>query len=177
MEITITGKGIDITPAIRSYIENKLQKVYRIVSDIMDLTVTLSIQKHLQIVDFSVKTRSSLFTSHGSTTDMYASINEGIDNLLKQARRQMKKVKSHKGRNRAEITDLLPESEVEEEKSNEPVIHRERMPVKPMSLEEASLQLRGGDTDFILFRNSTTSELNLIYKRKDGSLGLIETNQ
>lgn len=176
MEITITGKGFDVTPAIRSYIENKLQKVYRIVSDIMDLTVTLSIQKHLQIVDFSVKTRSSLFTSHGSTTDMYASINEGIDNLLKQARRQMKKVKSHKGRNRAEITDLVPD-EVEEENDGQPVIHKERMPVKPMSLEEASLQLRGGDDDFILFRNSTTSELNLIHRRKDGSIGLIETNQ
>jgi putative sigma-54 modulation protein len=144
----------------------------------MDVQVILGVQKHLQIVDFTIKTRHSVFTSSGSTTDMYASINEGLDNLLKQARRQRKKVRSVKGRKRMEITEMLPDypEEKTDEPENEP-IHRERMPIKPMSLEEAVLQLKSAENEFLLFRNSTTSELNLIFKRKDGRLGLIETNQ
>jgi putative sigma-54 modulation protein len=178
MDVTISGKGIDVTPAIRSYIENKLKKVERIVPDVMDVQVILSVQKHLQIVDFTIKTRHSVFTSTGSTTDMYASINEGLDNLLKQAKRQRKKVQSVKGRKRMEITEMLPDySEDTTEKPEDEPIHRERMPVKPMSLEEAVLQLKSAENGFLLFRNSTTSELSLIFRRKDGSLGLIETNQ
>ena len=178
MEITISGKSIDVTPALRSYIENKLQKINRIIQDVMDVHVTLSVQKHLQLVDFTVKTRNSIFTSHASTTDMYASINDGIDTMLKQARRQRKKTISRKGRGRMEISEMLPqESEEDSDSQQDSVIYRERMPVKPLSLEEARLQLKGADNDFLLFRNSTTSELSLIYVRKDGSIGLIETNQ
>lgn len=179
MDITISGQGIDVTPAIRSYVENKLHKIPRIVPDVMDVHVKISVQKHLQIVDFGVKTRHDTFSAHASTTDMYASINEGVDNLLKQMRRARKKVQSVKGRRRMEINEMLPQSEDLEEEGHKGEVHimREQMPVKPMSLEEAQLQLRGGDNDFILFRNSMTSELSLLYKRKDGNLGLIETNQ
>jgi putative sigma-54 modulation protein len=184
MEATITGKGIDITPAIRSYIDNKLKKVHRIVPDLIDMTITLSTEKHLINADFSVKTNTSLFTSHGSTTDTFASINEALDNLLKQARRSNKKVKNKKGRNRLELDDLSSDFEMDEtddddidtETSNAD-IEREKMPIKPLSIEEARLQIRSSSNGFILFRNATTSEINLLYKRKDGSLGLVETDQ
>jgi putative sigma-54 modulation protein len=178
MEIMVTGKSIEITPALRSYIDSKLQRVYRIISGIMDVHVTLSVQKHLQLVDVTIKTRTSTFTSHGSTTDMYASINEGIDSLLKQARRQKRKVTSQRTRRRAEAGDIAS-LETPAEESGETfggvTLIRERMPIKPMSLEEAMLQLRGGDQDFILFQNATTSDLSLLFRRKDGNLGLIET--
>jgi len=174
MDATITGKGIEITPAIRSYVENKLGKIERFVQDIIDITITLSTEKHLINADFSLKTKTGLFTSHGSTTDTFASINEGIDNLVKQTRRSNKKIKSHKGRMRKELGDLEPISEAVEEGSSELV--REQMDVKPLSVEEARLQLRGAKTGFVLFRNATSGEINLIYKRKDGDLGLVETS-
>lgn len=177
MEIMVTGKSIEVTPALRSYIENKLQRVYRIITGIMDVHVTLSVQKHLQLVDVTVKTRTATFSSHGSTTDMYASINEGIDSLLKQARRQKRKVTSQRTRRRSEAGEI-PAMEVPAEEQPEipgaTSIIREQMPIKPMSLAEATLQLRGGDRDFILFQNSTTSDLSLLYRRPDGNLGLIE---
>lgn len=182
MEATITGKGIDITPAIRSYIDNKMKKVFRLVPDVIDINITLSTEKHLINADFSVKTRQALFTSHGSTTDTFASINESLDNLIKQARRSNKKMKNRKGKKRMELDDLGFEAgspdallDEEEEESSEPDIKKETMPIKPLSIEEAALQVRGSSSGFVLFRNALTEEVNLIYRRKDGSLGLIET--
>lgn len=181
MDPTITGKGIEITPAIRSYVETKLGKVERFVQNIIDLNVTLSTEKHLINADFFVKTKNAQFASHGSTTDTFASINEGIDNLTKQIRRANKKIKSHKGRARKELQDIEPITDIAvteegEEVSEEKDIHRETMPIKPLSIEEARLQLRSADQGFILFRNATSSEINLLYRRKDGSLALVETN-
>lgn len=178
MDITITGQGVDVTPAIRSYVENKMRKIPRIIQGVMDVHVTINVQKHLHVVDMKVNTRDGAFASHESTSDMYASINGGIDNLLKQMRRARKKSISKKGQRHMELDDLQFEPGNPEEQEDEEVqILREEMPVKPMSLEEARLQLRGADNPFLLFRNATTSELCLLYRRDDGNLGLIETNQ
>jgi len=102
METVIGGKGIEITPALRSFTENKLKKLDRVFNGVMDVHVTLSVQKYLQIADLTVKTRSGGFSATAQTTDMYASINDAIDNLVKQARRQKKRIKSRKGPKRGE---------------------------------------------------------------------------
>ncbi|HUX08134.1 MAG TPA: ribosome-associated translation inhibitor RaiA [Acidobacteriota bacterium] len=177
METVIGGKGIDITPALRSFTENKLKKLERVFDGVMDVHVTLSVQKYLQIADLSVKTRQGGFSATAQTTDMYASINDAIDNLVKQARRQGRRVKSHKGQRRAPHSKVWPESTLEEEE--EPSVGKselivERLPLKPLSVEEAMLQVRASDNGFIVFRNSTTEELNVIYLRSDGDIGLIE---
>ncbi len=139
--------------------------------------MTLSVQKYLQIADLTVKTRSGGFSATAQTTDMYASINEAIDNLVKQARRQSKRIKSRKGQKRG---NREPEWEgpmteaPEEEPRSEPRLHREQVSLKPMSVEEARLQVRGSDHGFIVFRNAASQEINVIYRRNDGDIGLIE---
>ena len=178
METVIGGKGIEITPALRSFTENKLKKLDRVFNGVMDVHVTLSVQKYLQIADLTVKTRSGGFSATAQTTDMYASINDAIDNLVKQARRQKKRVKSRKGPKRGEKTGAwqAPEEPLPEgaRSEAEPRLRRERLPVKPMSVEEAMLQVRAADEGFIVFRNAVSDELNVIYRRKDGDIGLIE---
>lgn len=178
MEISISGKGIEITPALRSFAESKLKKLTRLTSSAMDVHVTLSVQRYLQIADLSVKTRNGGFSARGQTTDMYASINEAVDNLIKQTRRQSRRIKSHKGRKRPERSEVWEEPPLEEEiaESTEPPFKllRERVSVKPKSLEEALLQIRSAENDFLVFRNSATSDLNILYRRKDGNYGLIE---
>ncbi len=180
MEIVVSGKGIEITPALRSYTESKLNKLTRVFNSVMDAHVTLSVQKYLQIADVTVKTRNGGFTARAQTTDMYASINEAIDNLVKQARRAGKRIKSHKGHGRPTRAEgweeAAPEAEPEPPGGGkgQPRLQRERMRAKPLSLEEAMLQLRGSDTGFLFFRNAATSELNVVYRRKDGGCALIE---
>lgn len=186
MEIVVSGKGIEITPALRSYTESKLNKLTRVFSSVMDAHVTLSVQKYLQIADVSVKTRNGGFTARAQTTDMYASINEAIDNLVKQARRAGSRIKNHKGHGRPARAEAWEEAAPEAapeppagaegggKGKGQPRLQRERMRAKPLSLEEAMLQLRGSDTGFLFFRNAATSELNVVYRRKDGGCALIE---
>ncbi len=177
METVIGGKGIDITPALRSFTENKLKKLERVFESVMDVHVTLSVQKYLQIADLSVKTRQGGFSATAQTTDMYASINDAIDNLVKQARRQGRRVKSRKGQRRPPHSKVWEDSTLEEEEApsaGKPELIVERLSVKPMSVEEAMLQVRASDNGFIVFSNSTTEELNVIYLRGDGDIGLIE---
>jgi putative sigma-54 modulation protein len=186
METAIGGKGIEITPALRSFTENKLKKLERLFDDVMDVHVTLSVQKYLQIADLTIKTRRGGFSATAQTTDMYASINDAIDNLVKQARRQNQRSKSRKGQRRGQRgkgwEEALPQVSVLEEEAEEqetevgggPQLRIERIPMKPMSIEEAMLQVRASDNGFIVFRNSATEELNVIYMRKDGDIGLIE---
>lgn len=179
MEINIAGKGIEVTPALRSYTESKLKKLSRFLSANIDVHATLSVQKYLQVVDLSIKTRNGGFSARGQTTDMYASINEAVDNLVKQVRRQSRRIRSHKGRQRPERSEVWEEEiPVEELEGAMPDgslgLKRERIPVKPMSLEEALLRIQSAENDFLVFRNATTSELNIVYRRKDGHLGLIE---
>ena len=180
MEIVVSGKGIEITPALRSYAESKLNKLTRVFSSVMDAHVTLSVQKYLQIADVTVKTRNGGFTARAQTTDMYASINEAIDNLVKQARRAGKRIKSHKGHSRPARVEAWEEAPPEA--ATEPPagskgsqqLRRERLRAKPLSIEEAVMQLRSSDTGFLFFRNAATSELNVIYRLKDGGCALIE---
>jgi putative sigma-54 modulation protein len=185
MDTAIGGKGIEITPALRSFTENKLKKLERVFEGVMDVHVTLSVQKYLQIADLTLKTRHGGFSATAQTTDMYASINDAIDNLVKQARRQSKRYKDRKGQRRAphnkaweEPMPLPPEEPEEEGEAAEsaagPQLRIERTPLKPMSVEEAMLQVRASDNGFIVFRNAITEELNVIYLRQDGDLGLIE---
>jgi len=161
METVIGGKGIEITPALRSFTENKLKKLDRVFNGVMDVHVTLSVQKYLQIADLTVKTRSGGFSATAQTTE-----------------RQKKRIKSRKGPKRGEKTGAwqAPEEPLPEgvRSEAEPRLRRERLPVKPMSVEEAMLQVRAADEGFIVFRNAVSEELNVIYRRKDGDIGLIE---
>lgn len=176
MDIVFSGKGISINPAIRSYTENKLGKLTRLVSDIIDIQVTLSVQKYLQIVDITVKSSNGGFTAAAQTTDMYASVNEAVDNLLKQVRRSSRRAKSHKGRRRPDRAEVWEETSTEAagETPAGPKVLVERLPVKPMSVEEATMQISASENNFIVFRNSTGNALNILYRRRDGDLGLIE---
>lgn len=181
MEAVITGKGVEITPALRSYTESKLNKLDRIVSDVMDVHVTLGVQKYLQIAELTVKTRNGGFSASAQTTDMFASINEAIDNLARQARRQNKRIKSKKGHRRPARTDVweAPEPlEAGEQIANSSAkLRRKRVPIKPMSVEEAALQVRSADEGFLVFRNASSNNLNIVHRRDDGDIDLIEPGE
>ncbi len=178
METVFTGKGIEITPAIRSFTENKLNKLTRMIGEVMSVHVTLGAQKYLQIVEFTVKTRNGGFSASAQTTDMYASINEALDNVVRQAQRQKQRRKSKKSRTRPSRQEAweepVPGEAAKEATGPAPRLRRERVPVKPLSLEEAALQIRGSERNFLVFRNAASNELNVIYRRADGEIGLIE---
>ena len=182
MQINITGRHVEITDPLRSKIEKQLEKLSSNFDDIIEVRVVLSVEKYRQFAEITVSGRNNIrFHSHEATDDMYASIDKAVDKVERQLRRHLSKVRKEKRRKKAE-----PRSTPEggDEEASEPEEEFEQhgpyrvsissdIPQKPMSLEEAVMQLEVSDDVFFTFVNQQTDEVNVIYKKPDGDYGLL----
>lgn len=178
MKIIIQGKNLDITPALRSYAEKKVSKLERffngygleIIAD-----VTLSIERELDIVEITLEVDGLLLRGEDHSEDMYAAIDRSVEKIERQIRKYKTKIQK-RFQNAPRISELQAEtSPTENEEKNIPrVVKTKRFAIKPMSLEEAIMQMDLLGHDFYVFTNADTDEVNVLYRRRDGNLGLIE---
>lgn len=169
MNIIITGRNLEITPALREYAEKKIAKFERYLSNITEALITLSIQKYQHKAEVLLKVNGYMIQAEGITGEIYSSIDEVVEKLEKQIKKYKEKINSHrKGENKGS-TPSAPESEKEPR-----IIKVKRFEMKPMSAEEAAMQMELLDKNFFVFENDKTGQLNVIYKRTDGNYGLIE---
>ena len=119
MQITISGRHLEITPAIRQYIEEKISKVKKISLPVIEVHVTISVEKYRHIVEIALKTNMSFVKVSGESEDMYASIDLTIDKLNNYVKRLKEKIKDHK-QHEPKIDELaiLTQEELEEDKEN-----------------------------------------------------------
>ncbi|MDN5347770.1 MAG: putative sigma-54 modulation protein [Clostridia bacterium] len=173
MQITIRGKNLPITEALRAYIEKRLNKLDRFLGAGATAQVSLSIEKERHIVEVTIAIDGYLLRGEEEAGDMYSSVDLVVEKLEKQiGKYKTKLAKKIKSRNFKEWVTAQPG---EENQDLEPRIVRvKRFPLKPMSLEEAILQMNLLGHSFFIFTNAETEEVNLIYRRKDGNYGLIE---
>jgi len=170
MNIIVTGRNFEITPALREYAEKKIAKFERYLSNITEAIITLSIQKYQHKAEVLLKANGYLIQAEGVTGEIYSSIDEVVEKLEKQIKKYKEKINSHrKGENKGSST--LQSSEIEKEPR---IIKLKRFEIKPMSPEEAAMQMELLDKNFFVFENDRTGQLNVIYKRNDGNYGLIE---
>ncbi|NMB42403.1 MAG: ribosome-associated translation inhibitor RaiA [Firmicutes bacterium] len=174
MRINVRGKNIEITPALQEYVEKKLGKLEKLLTPGVEIQATLSVVKDDHIVDVIVSLGGLLLKGEEATQDMYASIDLVVDKL----ERQMHKYKTRINRKlRQQGLKELSEkyaSKAPHEEEEPRVVKMKRFVMKPMSVEEAILQLNLLGHDFFVFTNADTDEINVLYKRKDGNYGLIE---
>ncbi|MER3446485.1 MAG: ribosome-associated translation inhibitor RaiA [Candidatus Dadabacteria bacterium] len=180
MQITVTTRHIDQNKAedLKKYISKKIKKLERYARsrrNPWEVKAILTVEKFRNTAEILVNSGGSLkATSSVEAEDMYIAIDEAIGSIIKQLKRQTeKRIKTKRGIDvkptpQIESQTLRPASE--EENQN---IKVERAPSKPMSIEEAVLQLKISDKDFLVFRNSETGEVNVVYKKKGNSIGLI----
>jgi len=170
MNIIVTGRNFEITPALRDYAEKKIAKFERYLSNITEAIITLSIQKYQHKAEVLLKANGYMIQAEGVTGEIYSSIDEVVEKLEKQIKKYKEKINSHrKGENKA------PQSTSSAETETEPrIIKLKRFEIKPMSPEEAAMQMELLDKNFFVFENDRTGQLNVIYKRTDGNYGLIE---
>lgn len=167
---TVVGRNIEVTDALRDTIDKKLSKLDKYFHKEMDATVTLIVEKNRQIVEVMVPLSGRIIRAEESTDDMYASIDKVIDVLEKQIRKQKEKLKDKKFNGETiRFENIEPVNDEEEGK----IKRVKRFSIKPMSEEEAVLQMELIGHDFFVFRNWETEEINVVYKRKDGHYGLI----
>ena len=174
MRIIVRGKNIDVTPALRDYVEKKVGKLAKLLDDVTEAVVTLAVERERHIVEVTVPVGGGrLLRGEMSSGDMYASIDMVMDKLEKQAEKYKTKL-ARKMKN-GSVLDIVPQPSPAIDREPVPqLVRTKRFPVKPMPVEEALLQMNLLGHDFFVFRNADTEEVNVVYRRKDGNYGLIE---
>jgi len=171
MNIVVTGRHLEITPALKDYAEKKIKRFDRYLSNISEAIVTLSVQKYRHKVEVLLKVNGVLIQAEGTTGELYSSIDEVVEKLERQIKKYKEKLVSHRkseGKAGTVTTEAAATAEVGR------IIKNKQFDLKPMSPDEAAMQIDLLDKDFFVFTNDNTGYINVIYRRKDGNFGLIE---
>ncbi len=176
MNINVRGKNIEATPALVDYANKKLGKLDKLFDKTADAQVVLSVIREDHIVEVTVNLNGFIMRGEESTGDMYASIDMVVDKLERQFHKFKTRMnKSLRERGPRKISEKHAAQEAEQRVESEPmVVKTKRFPLKPMSVEEAILQMDLLGHNFFVFSNSENEVINVIYRRKDGNYGLIE---
>jgi putative sigma-54 modulation protein len=172
MKIEFTGRQTVVSAAVRRVAEGKLQKLARLLPAVTRAHVILTADKHRQVAEVSLHSRSADLAATAVTSDLRLSVADAIAKLERQAQKQRTRRRTRKGADSPRFTRPRP---VERPDGGGPrVIRTRRIAVKPMTLEEAALELgdRGGDV--LVYRDAATARVTVVYRRPDGHIGLIE---
>lgn len=176
MQITVRGKNIEITEALREYATKKVGRLEKYLDRPLDAQVTLAVEKDRHKVEVTANVDSLILRGEEATPDMYASIDLVMDKLEKQVERYKTRI-SRRLRNgeakNGRAAEPLPAAEADEE-PGPAVVRSKRFPIKPMGVDEAIMQMNLLHHDFFVFTDAETERFAVVYRRKDGNFGLIE---
>ena len=175
MKFNIHGKKLEVTEPIKKYIESKIGRLDKYFENSDNITAVVSIKLvgKKQAVEVTINTNSFIIRGEESNNDLYASIDIVSDKIERQIRKN--KTRMHKKINNDKIRDFKIVDETDSEEYDNAIVRRKIVQTKPMDEEEAILQMELLGHDFFVFKNSDTNEFNVLYKRKDGNYGIIET--
>lgn len=171
MNITVNGRHMDITDALKSYAVEKVGKLEKYLPEGAEAMITLAVEKYRHRAEVLIKVNGILIQAADETDEMYSSIDKVLDKIERQVKKYKEKLKDKKGR--GEEKGAFAEAEGERERIPE-IIKTKRFDMKPMTPEEAVMQMDLLDKDFFVFLNVSTGALSVIYRRRDGNVGLIE---
>lgn len=172
MTFIIIGKNIDVTPGLKEAVEHKLGKLERYFTPDTEIHVTLSVQRERQKIEVTIPVKGDIIRSEQESNDMYVS----IDLVEEVIERQLKKYKTKlidSKQNAAAFSQAYVEEEYDDPEEIK-IVRSKRFGIKPMDPEEACVQMELLGHSFYVFRNSETDEVNVVYKRKGNTYGLIE---
>ena len=173
MRFTITGSNLEVTPGLKAAVEEKIGKLDRYFNPDTEVTVTMSIQKERQNIEVTIPVKGTLLRAEESSNDMYVS----IDLVEEVIERQLKKYKNKlidKKQAAAAFTPQFLEEDHNDQDDEIRIVKTKRFGMKPMDPEEACFQMELLGHNFYVFLNADTDELNVVYKRKGNTYGLIE---
>jgi ribosome hibernation promoting factor len=178
MDIIVTFRHTESIESLKTYAEEKVSKLKKYLDFPTEAHIVLSVEKFRHQADVTLILDGTRIKAVEETGDMYSAIDQVMDKIEKQVKRHLSKIRDHRSENlKAEDKSMSEEAEAEEAADldqKEPLIEIEKMVAKPMDPEEAAMQLGLSRQDFLVFRNAKSREINVIYKRGDNMLGLIE---
>jgi ribosome hibernation promoting factor len=181
MDFEYTGRHIDVTPALRTHVEEHFRKVEHLFENASTARahIILEVVKNRHIAEILLHWREHTLTARDTNADMYQALTRCIDKIEKQALKLKKKIIERK-QDAVSLSAVAsaPATETAAPENSEPrqgrIIAARRYKVKPMTAEEAVMSLAEDGDQFVVFRDSDTDRLSVLYKRKDGNYGLIQ---
>ncbi|MBE6054364.1 MAG: ribosome-associated translation inhibitor RaiA [Clostridium sartagoforme] len=176
MRVSVIAKNTTATPALKDMVEKKISKVKRYFNPEVEAKVTLSIQKNKQKVEVTIPFNGVILRAEEATDDMYKSIDLVVNKLERQIRKQRTKLsrKNNESLRFTQIDEVGFEDDDELLEENGTVVKTKKFSIKPMSVEEAILQMELVGHNFYVFQDFDGNKVNVLYKRKDGDYGLLE---
>ncbi len=176
MKIDYIARKVNLDAQVRELAEKKLEKIKKYFNDILDVRVEVGQERHLYVADLSVKGKDFNIQATSQNKELTTAIQDGVDKLEIQARRAKTRLKDHKGRQGRGSAPSWSVDVIEPESAaaGQPrIVEQSSIPIKPMSIEEAVMQLEESSDEFFVFRNSANDKVNVLYRRPDRNLGLI----
>lgn len=173
MNIKVTGKNIEITDSIREYVEKRLERLEKFESKNTDVNVTCSVEREEQIVEMQVNFDGEFIRIEERNPDLYASIDLALDKVERQIRKEKEKRsdRSKKSLFKEKFIDIFTKTpEVENQDEITKTMYYE---LKPLSVEDAKIKLEESGDMFLVFVDSTSNKVNVIYQRGDGTFGIV----
>lgn len=177
MQITTTFRHMESSEALKTYAQEKLEKVQKYIDEPVVAQVFLTVEKIRHIAEVTITAKGITIKAAEETNDMYAAIDATVDKIERQLRRYKERIKEHKPANESverRVKKTVFAAESIEPKQEPIVIKSNTFSIKPMSVDEAVMQMDLLHKDFLVFTDATTENINVIYRRKDGNYGLIE---
>jgi putative sigma-54 modulation protein len=171
MNIAYTTRGFDLTDQIQKHTESKLRKILSL-DEVLDVSLTLEFFRHRYKAELLVHNRNAVFNAIEQTSDVFKSINAVIEKIQSQLKRHKEKLRARKRQAPARTTKMT-ENMAETTKAPR-LIRARKQDIKPMSQDEAMMQLERRNEPFLVFRNINSDKITVLYRRKDGNVGLID---
>lgn len=171
MNVIVKGRNIDVTPALKEYVEKKITKVTRQFKAVGDISAVLKVEKGNHIVEITVPASGILLRAQETTKDMYSSIDLVVEKIERQIHKYKTRLVRRKYSNFVEAPAPAADAPVDEGEFE--IIKNKRFVLQPMTPEEAILQMNLLNHDFFVFYDPDLGSTNVVYRRKDGKYGLL----
>lgn len=170
MQTSVTFKRLDPSDALKAYVQKKVDRFDKMLDHPGEANVVLSVEKIRHIAEITLLCDRLKIHAKEESESMYASIDTLMDKVRAQIKKNKEKVKRHMSGNKKSIKEL-EEIEIESTKTE---IIMETIDFKPLDIDDAAIELKSGKDNFFVFNNARTERVNVLYKRNDGNLGLIQ---
>ena len=177
MDMTVTGRHVEITPAIREYAGKKLDHIGIDFPRILSAHYILEVDKFRHIAELVLQCGNHItIEAREVSEDLYASIDRVVDKVARQMRKYKTKIQRHRPRKAVlfHVDEHVITHDLHEDEGTTRIVHTEKFAIKPMFVDEAVLQLELSERQFLVFLNAESERVNVIYRRKNGDFGLIE---
>ncbi|MEG0798037.1 MAG: ribosome-associated translation inhibitor RaiA [Acidaminococcaceae bacterium] len=171
MTVNVRGKNIEVTQALKEYVEKKVNTITKQFKVVGDISATLKVEKGNHIVEITVPANGIVLRAQETTKDMYSSIDLVVDKIERQIHKYKTRLMRRKYNNFRD--EFVPASTAVEDENEFNIVRNKRFVLRPMCAEEAVMQMNLLNHDFFVFFDDELEAVNVVYRRKDGNYGLL----